>query len=530
VAEPNKKLRLKLGDVIAERYRIDGVVGRGGFGAVYQATQLSSGAQVALKVLLKNFSSGQTDSKRFQREAALVKKLRHPNVVALLDSGATEGGQPFIAFELLHGQALSTVLKESGALPLERAAQVARGVLHALEAAHSLGIIHRDIKPANVFLCDDHQGVKVLDFGIAKAVIGSAKNATQLTEAGQMIGTPQYMSPEQVRGTGVFPTTDVYAVGLILSEMVTGQRVVQSPALLDVYMQHIDDRPFDQPSKVRDSVIGPIVARAIAKPLADRYGSAAEMGAALDGAVPSPAGVEPQDARTIQMDRPAQLSAVLESTLPLADDRAPVGGVTSPVGPDARSPGTVVMDQPGFDGSGEVQTPVAPASAPGLAPTPPVSSMAPYVSQTPVSQTPVSHIPVSHTPVAVSTPVPSGHSPLSGVPLSGVPLSSTPAPSSYGAMVHHGSGDYGGLTEETYDDDDYPPDSRSDFRTGLTILVVVFALAAAVLAMALWAPWDDASAPREIRDPLVVRPTTGWHDSSPLGVARVGWWRCRPIG
>ncbi len=519
MAEPNKKLRLKLGDVIADRYRIDGVVGRGGFGAVYQATQLSSGTQVALKVLLRNFGSGETDSKRFQREAALVKTLRHPNVVALLDFGATEGGQPFIAFELLHGQALSTVLKESGALPLERAAQVARGVLHALEAAHFLGIIHRDIKPANVFLCDDHQGVKVLDFGIAKAVIGSAKNATQLTEAGQMIGTPQYMSPEQVRGTGVFPTTDVYAVGLILSEMVTGQRVVQSPALLDVYMQHIDDRPFDQPSKVRDSVIGPIVARAIAKPLADRYGSAAEMGAALDGAVPSLAGSEVRGARTIQMDRPAQLSAVLESTLPLADDRAPVGGVTSPVGPDARSPGTVVMDQPGFDGLGGTQTPVAPSSAPGLAPPPPVSSMAPYVSQT---------------PVVVSTPVPSSSPqsgvPLSGVPLSGVPLSSTPAPSSHGAMVHHGSGDYGGLTEETYDDDDYPPDSRSDFRTGLTILVVVFALAAAVLAMALWAPWDDASAPREIRDPLVVRPTTGWHDSSPLGVARAGRWRRRPLG
>ena len=157
----------------------------------------------------------------------MVQKLHHRNVVEILDFGQTQGGELFTAFELLEGQALSKVLKDVGSLPLYRAGEIARDVLLGLEAAHHLGIIHRDIKPANVFLCQGG-GAKVLDFGIAKAVSSDAVAATQLTEAGQMIGTPHYMAPEQVRGTGVFPATDIYALGLVVSEIVAGERVVKA--------------------------------------------------------------------------------------------------------------------------------------------------------------------------------------------------------------------------------------------------------------------------------------------------------------
>src|SRR4030095_10685753 len=207
-----RKPKLSPGELGGDRTRIDGVVGQGGFGAVYRATQLDTGLAVALKVLIKNFTTAGTDFKRFQREAALVQKLKHPNVVELLDYGQTDKGQSFIAFELLHGRSLSVVLKEGGKLPRERAARITRDVLSALEAAHALGIIHRDIKPQNIFLCEGTDLTKVLDFGIAKAVTGEEAGLTQLTEAGQMIGTPHYMAPEQVRGAGIYPATDLYSL------------------------------------------------------------------------------------------------------------------------------------------------------------------------------------------------------------------------------------------------------------------------------------------------------------------------------
>ncbi|MCA9622938.1 MAG: serine/threonine protein kinase, partial [Myxococcales bacterium] len=185
-----KKPRLNPGDVVGGRYRITGVVGRGGFGAVYSATQLDTGAEVALKVLLKSVSAAKVDAKRFKREAALVQKLQHPNVVQLLDFGYTENDESYIAFELLRGTALSKVLKADPKLPLYRASQISRDVLGALAAAHTIGVIHRDIKPANLLLTAEER-IKIADFGIAR-LFGSS----QLTSAGGVLGTADYMSPE----------------------------------------------------------------------------------------------------------------------------------------------------------------------------------------------------------------------------------------------------------------------------------------------------------------------------------------------
>ena len=271
-----KKSILKVGTMVAGQYRIEGTVGRGGFGAVYKATQLSSGRCVALKVLLKNFSTSETDTKRFQREAAMVQKLRHPNVVEIYDFGYTERHRPYIAFELLTGESLGAAIKQRGALEFSRMCRVTRDILGALGSAHGMGIIHRDIKPQNIFLCDDGSA-KVLDFGIAKAVREKDSQATQLTETGQMLGTPQYMAPEQVRGADIVPATDLYSLGLLMGEMLSGERVVPGGALIDVYMAHISEEPFELHPLVVNSVLGKVVRRAICKSLDERYSSAEQM-------------------------------------------------------------------------------------------------------------------------------------------------------------------------------------------------------------------------------------------------------------
>lgn len=274
-------LRLKEGDVFADRYRIDGVVGKGGYGAVYRATDRVTGGLVALKVLLANYGSSDNDSRRFKREAALVKTLEHPNIVTLLDFGQSERGVPYIAFELLRGKALGTAVEEEGPFDLGRTVRLGLDVLRALDTAHARGVIHRDVKPQNVFLLDEAPWTKVLDFGVAKALKGEESTATQLTESGQMVGTPHYMAPEQVRGTGAYPSSDLYSLGLVLTEVLTGVRVLREEALINVYLAHVSASRLPLDPRVLESPIGPILLRATEKDPSKRYGAAAEMLAEL---------------------------------------------------------------------------------------------------------------------------------------------------------------------------------------------------------------------------------------------------------
>jgi len=273
----SSRQRLKDGDVFAARYRIDGLVGKGGFGAVYRATDLAHGAVVALKVLVANYGSSENDSKRFKREAALVKALDHPNIVRVVDFGQSDRGVLYIAFELLYGKSLGQRLAEEGPLEPGAAARLGIDVLRALEAAHARGIIHRDIKPHNVFLLDEAPWTKVLDFGVAKAITGLESNATHLTEMGQMVGTPQYMAPEQVRGSGIFPSSDLYSLGLVLAEALTGVRVVRDEAPIQVYLAHVSAEPLPIARSVLEEPLGAVVLRATAKELNARYASASAM-------------------------------------------------------------------------------------------------------------------------------------------------------------------------------------------------------------------------------------------------------------
>jgi serine/threonine-protein kinase len=273
------------GDVVAGRYRIDQLIGQGGFGAVFKATQLALGRQVALKMLLPDLVVQDEGLQRFRREAQLAQRLEHPNTVRLYDFGEADGGVPFIAFELLKGEGLDSALYSRGAMSAGKVARVATQVLKALMEAHALGIVHRDIKPPNIFLCD-FQGepdfVKVLDFGIAKAT--ASTTAAGLTQAGHVVGTPQYMAPEQLLGNNASPPGDLYALGLVMAEALTGRMVFQGSAT-DVCMMQISPDSVPLPASVLQSPLGPVIHRATQKPIERRYANAAEMLQDIEGVI-----------------------------------------------------------------------------------------------------------------------------------------------------------------------------------------------------------------------------------------------------
>ena len=273
------------GDVVAGRYRLEALVGQGGFGVVYRATQVSIGRTVALKMLLQGALAHAEGRARFRREAELAQRLTHPNTVRLYDFGETDEGLPFIAWEFLKGMPLDAVLAAEGRLAVPRVARIAAQTLKALMEAHALGIVHRDIKPSNVFLCDfsgERDFVKVLDFGIAKSTLTLG---TGLTPEGSVLGTPAYMSPEQVQGLSVSPQSDLYALGLVISEMLDGSVVYAGGVALEVIMAQLSDRPAPLSAEVLASPLGPLVARATEKSLASRFASAAEMLEHLEAAV-----------------------------------------------------------------------------------------------------------------------------------------------------------------------------------------------------------------------------------------------------
>jgi serine/threonine-protein kinase len=273
------------GDVVARRYRVARPLGRGGYGEVYEAERLDGGGSVALKLLHERHAHGGTTERRFEREAALAQRLQHPNIVRVLDFGRADDELPFIVFELLIGRTLRDEIAISGRLDPRRALAVTRQMLGALAYAHHAGVVHRDVKPANVFLCGPSDApealVKVLDFGIAKAVLGDTAS-TQLTATGQMLGTPQYMAPEQVRGEPVDARADVYAMGAVLAEMLSGQKLVPGETEIEVYMAHVSPQPFVLPPVAAESPFRWCIETAVRKRREDRYSNAQAMLAALE--------------------------------------------------------------------------------------------------------------------------------------------------------------------------------------------------------------------------------------------------------
>jgi len=204
-------------DDFRQRFHILGILGQGAFGVVFEAEQLELRRRVAVKYLKSQRDTRSDAQKRFIREARLLSKLSHPNIVAVFDVGLDEG-VPYLVQERLFGKPLDTVLAGEGPLPWRRVVAIGHGMADGLAAAHEAGVVHRDLKPANVFITDE-QRVKLLDFGLATA----PGQHTALTRTGMLVGTPVYMSPEMLRGTQAGPTGDVYALGTILYEAVCGE-------------------------------------------------------------------------------------------------------------------------------------------------------------------------------------------------------------------------------------------------------------------------------------------------------------------
>jgi serine/threonine protein kinase len=276
-----------IGRVIADRFKITALIARGGMGKVYRAEQAPLGRICAVKVLNPNYA-GEHDPefhKRFFLEASVASKLTHPNTVTIFDYGKTDDDVYFMAMEYLEGSTLHRAIREAGHFPEERVAHIGRQICRALREAHSLGVIHRDLKPANIFLVehgDESDFVKVLDFGLVKQV---GREGEDLTQTGLFMGSPKYMSPEQIRGDRVDARTDVYALGIIMYEMLTGKVPFDRPNSVNILMAHVnEDAPSlrqTNPNITVTPMMEETVARCMAKDPEQRFRSMDEVLVAL---------------------------------------------------------------------------------------------------------------------------------------------------------------------------------------------------------------------------------------------------------
>lgn len=225
------------------RYRIERMLGAGGMGTVYAATQVAMQRTVALKVLSGDLTADNVELRRFYREARLASQLRHPHVVAILDFGIDEASNtPYIAMEYVEGRSLGSILRAEGPLKEVRTARLLEQVARALVAAHGAGLVHRDLKPDNIMvsvLPDGLEHVTVLDFGIAKSLTHEGASSGQLTHSGVVVGTPRYMSPEQVSARPVDGRSDLYSLGVILHEMLAGQPPFLGDQLVALMIAHV---------------------------------------------------------------------------------------------------------------------------------------------------------------------------------------------------------------------------------------------------------------------------------------------------
>jgi serine/threonine-protein kinase len=258
-----------------ERYVIKRKLGSGGMADVYLAEDQELGRRVALKLLNERHAADEQFVERFRREAQSAAGLNHPNIVSIFDRGRAEGTY-YIAMEYLDGRTLKELLVRNGPTPIPIAIDYARQILGALSFSHRNGIVHRDIKPHNIIVGRDGR-LKVTDFGIARS------GASQMTEAGSIVGTAQYLSPEQARGAPVDPRSDLYSLGIVMYEMLTGKVPFTGDTPVEIAMKHLSQVP-DPPSKLRPEVphdLDAVVMRALAKDPDQRYASAEEMEADL---------------------------------------------------------------------------------------------------------------------------------------------------------------------------------------------------------------------------------------------------------
>ncbi|MCP3819333.1 protein kinase [Streptomyces sp. A3M-1-3] len=387
------------GSVAGGRYQLRDLLGEGGMASVYLAYDSALDRQVAIKTLHTELGREQSFRERFRREAQAVAKLSHTNIVSVFDTGEdtlTESGSaagsgslmPYIVMEYVEGQPLGSVLqadiRQYGAMPADKALKVTGDVLAALETSHEMGLVHRDIKPGNVMMTK-RGVVKVMDFGIARAM---QSGVTSMTQTGMVVGTPQYLSPEQALGRGVDARSDLYSVGIMLFQLLTGRLPFDADSPLAIAYAHVQEEPV-APSTVNRSVtpaMDALVARALRKNPNERFPTAA----AMRDECARIASAGRTGAPVIVAGGPAQSGAGVGSAVfPPVDTsaQAPPSGVQTPYQPGPYTPAPSMPSMPsagyGYPQQHQpqqgYQTPAPAQYAPHGASTPPPYTISPAV-------------------------------------------------------------------------------------------------------------------------------------------------------
>jgi hypothetical protein len=281
-------LAVEAGTLIAERYRVESTLGEGGMGIVYLAEHIHIRKRVALKVLLPRWTSTPEVVARFEREAVAAGAIDHPNVTAATDFGCLPDGSFFLVLEYIEGRTLRSEV-EAGALSPDRALAITRGIALGIGAAHAKGIVHRDLKPENVMLLardGDPDFVKVLDFGIARLEGFAGSSGQLVTSAGAVLGTPDYMAPEQILGSSVDARADLYALGIMLYEMLTGACPFKGGATTLLRQHVLNEVPSLPPDLARGvpEALRTLMGRLMQKEPGARFANAVELLAAIDAA------------------------------------------------------------------------------------------------------------------------------------------------------------------------------------------------------------------------------------------------------
>ncbi|MFJ8755359.1 protein kinase [Streptomyces sp. NPDC102441] len=368
------------GSVAGGRYQLRDLLGEGGMASVYLAYDTALDRQVAIKTLHTELGREQSFRERFRREAQAVAKLQHTNIVSVFDTGEDELGgalMPYIVMEYVEGQPLGSMLQsdvqQHGAMPAEKALKVTADVLAALETSHEMGLVHRDIKPGNVMMTK-RGVVKVMDFGIARAM---QSGVTSMTQTGMVVGTPQYLSPEQALGRAVDARSDLYSVGIMLFQLLTGRIPFDADSALAIAYAHVQEEPV-APSTVNRSVtpaMDALVARALKKNPNERFPSAAAM--------------QDEIMRVLSASSPAGAPVIIGGGNPANSGSGVGSAVFPPVDQAAPAPHSV---QTPYQPQPHQQQQPGPYGAPTPAPTPgygypqaaqPYGTPAPMAHQTP---------------------------------------------------------------------------------------------------------------------------------------------------
>lgn len=274
--------------VVGDRFEVLAVIGQGGMGSVYKVRDLNTDRIVALKLLKPELCEDKAVLKRFQQEAASLAELDHENIVAVYDHGITSDGAPFLIMQLLEGDTLAGFISKNGKLSPSQAIELTLQICRGLDYAHKKGFVHRDIKPSNIVLLNDgiNLTIKLLDFGIAKIIESKSAATTNLTQTGDVFGTPAYMSPEQCQGGDIDSRTDIYSLGCVLYEMLTGKQPFAGTNAIQVALKHINGTPDTFTSKLPDGDVlhslEEIVLKCMRKESRARFQSVSELEADLN--------------------------------------------------------------------------------------------------------------------------------------------------------------------------------------------------------------------------------------------------------